>query len=118
MSARNGQLRPIRLAKIGAYDAPAARAAPPSRADPRPRAGHRPGSHRGADLGERVGARVVRGWGIFDGPSDQASITAMKSFGVNAVRIPLNEACWNGESYVSSAQRGARHRGEQRAHAR
>jgi endoglucanase len=49
----------------------------------------------------------VQNFGIFDGPSDQESITAMKSFGVNAVRIPLNEACWNGESYVSSAYSGA-----------
>jgi endoglucanase len=49
----------------------------------------------------------VQNFGIFDGPSDQTSITAMKSFGVNAVRIPLNEACWNGESYVNSAYSGA-----------
>ena len=49
----------------------------------------------------------VQGNGIFDGPSDQASITAMKSWGVNAVRVPLNEACWNGESYVNSAYAGA-----------
>ena len=42
----------------------------------------------------------VRGRRIFDGPDDQASVTAMKSWGVNAVRIPLNEACWNGQSYV------------------
>jgi hypothetical protein len=49
----------------------------------------------------------VQNFGIFDGPSDQASITAMKSFGVNAVRIPLNEACWNGESYVNAAYSGA-----------
>ncbi|WP_249161248.1 cellulose binding domain-containing protein [Actinospica acidithermotolerans] len=50
----------------------------------------------------------VQGYGIFDGPSDQASITAMKSWGpVNAVRVPLNEACWNGESYVNSAYSGA-----------
>jgi endoglucanase len=49
----------------------------------------------------------VQDFGIFDGPSDQASITAMKSFGVNAVRVPLNEACWNGESYVNSAYSGA-----------
>jgi endoglucanase len=45
----------------------------------------------------------VQGSGIFDGPSDQASITAIKSWGpVNAVRVPLNEACWNAESYVGS----------------
>jgi endoglucanase len=49
----------------------------------------------------------VQGNGIFDGPNTQASITAMKEWGVNAVRIPLNEACWNGESYVDSAYAGA-----------
>jgi endoglucanase len=49
----------------------------------------------------------VQGNGIFDGPNDEASITAMKSWGpVNAVRVPLNEACWNAESYVSSAYAG------------
>jgi len=49
----------------------------------------------------------VQGYGIFDGPSDQASITAMKTWGpVNAVRVPLNEACWNGESYVNAAYAG------------
>jgi endoglucanase len=48
----------------------------------------------------------VQGNGIFDGPSDQASITAMKSWNVNAVRVPLNEACWNAESYVNSAYAG------------
>ena len=31
----------------------------------------------------------VQGNGIFDGPNDQASITAMKNWGVNAVRVPL-----------------------------
>ncbi len=50
----------------------------------------------------------VQGNGIFDGPNDQASITAIKSWGpVNAVRVPLNEACWNAESYVNSADAGA-----------
>jgi endoglucanase len=33
-------------------------------------------------------------WGIFDGPSDQASIDAMLSWHINAVRVPLNEDCW------------------------
>src|SRR5688572_4978895 len=33
----------------------------------------------------------------FDGPSDAASIDAIKSWrGVNAVRVPLNEHCWLG----------------------
>ena len=49
----------------------------------------------------------VQGNGIFDGPNDQASISAMKSWGVNAVRVPLNEACWNAESYVNAADAGA-----------
>jgi len=37
---------------------------------------------------------------------NQASVTAMRSWGVNAVRVPLNEACWNGESYVDPSYRG------------
>jgi hypothetical protein len=49
----------------------------------------------------------VHGHGTFDGPSGQASVSAMRSWGVNAVRIPLNEACWNGEPYVSPAYSGA-----------
>ena len=49
----------------------------------------------------------VQGNGIFDGPNDQASISAMKAWGVNAVRVPLNEACWNAESYVNAAYAGA-----------
>ena len=35
-----------------------------------------------------------QGWGIFDGPSDAASVAAMASWHINAVRIPLNEGCW------------------------
>src|SRR4051812_39282845 len=34
--------------------------------------------------------------GIFDGPVDQPSIDAMKGWGANAVRLPLNEQCWLG----------------------
>jgi hypothetical protein len=45
--------------------------------------------------------------GIWDGPMDQNSIDAMKTWGINAVRVPLNEACWNGESYVDSAYAGS-----------
>ncbi len=36
----------------------------------------------------------VQGWGIFDGPSDDASVQAMQSWNVNGVRVPLNEDCW------------------------
>lgn len=49
----------------------------------------------------------VQSTGIFDGPNTQASITAMKTWGVTAVRVPLNEACWNSESYVTAADAGA-----------
>jgi hypothetical protein len=34
--------------------------------------------------------------GIFDGASDEASIVAMVTWNVNAVRVPLNESCWLG----------------------
>ncbi len=52
----------------------------------------------------------MHGTGIWDGPMNQASVTAIKSWDVNAVRVPLNEACWNGESYVNSADRGSAYR--------
>jgi hypothetical protein len=48
--------------------------------------------------------------GIFDGPSDAASIKAMKTWDINAVRVTLNEACWNGENYVKSAYAGSNYR--------
>ncbi|HUY48371.1 MAG TPA: cellulose binding domain-containing protein [Streptosporangiaceae bacterium] len=48
----------------------------------------------------------VQGTGIWNGPMDQASITAMKGWGITAVRVPLNEACWNAESYVNPAYAG------------
>lgn len=38
----------------------------------------------------------IQGEGIFDGPVDDASISAMTGWGINAVRIPLNEDCWLG----------------------
>jgi aryl-phospho-beta-D-glucosidase BglC (GH1 family) len=40
----------------------------------------------------------VQGKGMWDGPTDQASVDAMKSWNVHAVRIPLNEECWLGTS--------------------
>jgi len=59
---------------------------------------------------DRSGAEYacVQGWGFFDGPVDEASILAMKTWThITAVRVPLNEACWNAESYVNSAYAGA-----------
>ncbi len=60
----------------------------------------------------------VQGHGIFDGPSDQASISVMRSRGINAVRVPLNEACWNGESYIKRAYDGVRYRAAVTAYVR
>jgi hypothetical protein len=60
----------------------------------------------------------VQGHGIFDGPTDQASISAMKAWGINAVRIPLNEGCWNGESYVNPAYAGANYQNAVKAYVR
>jgi endoglucanase len=58
---------------------------------------------------DRAGAEYmcVNGRGIFDGPSDSASILPMKNWHINAVRLPLNEACWNGDSYVESRYSGS-----------
>ena len=49
----------------------------------------------------------VQGNGLWNGPMDQTSVTAIKSWHVTAVRVPLNEACWNAESYVNSSFAGA-----------
>jgi endoglucanase len=48
----------------------------------------------------------AQGWGIFDGPSDDASISAIAFWGVNAVRVPLNEDCWLGINGVNAAYAG------------
>ncbi len=52
----------------------------------------------------------IQGAGIFDGPSDPASIAAMASWHVNIVRIPLNEDCWLGIHGVKSQYSGATYR--------
>jgi endoglucanase len=50
----------------------------------------------------------VQGWGFFDGPVDEASIQAIKTWThITAVRVPVNEACWNAESYVNATYAGA-----------
>jgi aryl-phospho-beta-D-glucosidase BglC (GH1 family) len=54
----------------------------------------------------------VQGKGIWDSPQpDQASVDAMKSWNIHAVRIPLNEECWlgtngtpNGATYQSAVK--------------
>jgi endoglucanase len=49
----------------------------------------------------------IQGWGIFDGPSDLASVQAIASWRANAVRVPLNEDCWLGINGVPAAYAGA-----------
>lgn len=49
----------------------------------------------------------IQGWGIFDGPSDAASLQAIRSWHANAVRIPLNEDCWLGINGAAPAYSGA-----------
>jgi len=60
----------------------------------------------------RMGAEYmcVQGRGIFDGPVDQASIDAMRTWGINAVRLPLNAQCWLGSSGVPPGYGGAAYR--------
>jgi hypothetical protein len=52
----------------------------------------------------------IQGWGIFDGPSDAASVAAMASWHVNVVRVPLNEDCWLGINGVAPSYSGANYR--------
>src|SRR6202521_5093595 len=52
----------------------------------------------------------IQGWGIFDGPSDAASIQAIASWHVNAVRVPLNEDCWLAINGVAAAYSGTTYR--------
>lgn len=46
------------------------------------------------------------GGGIFDGDADAASLRAMLTWGINAVRVPLNEACWLGIRPVNVSTSG------------
>jgi endoglucanase len=52
------------------------------------------------------------GKGIFDGPSDAASIAAMAAWHINAVRVPLNEDCWLGINGTPAAYSGASYKAE------
>jgi endoglucanase len=52
----------------------------------------------------------IGGWDVFDGPTDRPSVAAMRSWGINAVRLPLNEDCWLGINVVLSAYSGAAYR--------
>ncbi len=52
----------------------------------------------------------VQGWGLFDGPVDDASVAAIAAWGTNAVRIPLNEDCWLGINGVKTEYGGTAYR--------
>jgi len=54
--------------------------------------------------------QCVEGGQIFDGPTDWASIKAMKSWKINAVRVPLNESCWLGINGVEPSLSGNAYR--------
>lgn len=52
----------------------------------------------------------IQGWRVIDGPTDDRSIAAMRSWPINAVRIPLNEDCWLGINGVATRYGGANYR--------
>jgi endoglucanase len=54
--------------------------------------------------------QCVEGGQIFDGPTDRASIKAMKSWKINSVRVPLNESCWLGINGVAPELSGSTYR--------
>jgi hypothetical protein len=52
----------------------------------------------------------IQGWGFFDGPNDQSMVTAMKTWHINMVRVPINEDCWLGINGAPAAYSGATYR--------
>jgi len=52
----------------------------------------------------------IHGYGIFDGPSDLASVQAIRSWGATLVRVPINEDCWLGINGVPASEGGATYR--------
>jgi endoglucanase len=56
------------------------------------------------------GTAGARGTGVFDGPTDSASVAAMTAWHVDAVRLPLNEDCWLGINGVDPQWGGAAYR--------
>jgi endoglucanase len=58
----------------------------------------------------------IQGWGIFDGPTAKWAVEAMRSWAINAVRLPLNEDCWLGINGAPPRYSGARYRAAIRAY--
>src|SRR5512135_1033181 len=48
----------------------------------------------------------IQGWRLIDGPTGRPAIAAMASWGINVVRIPLNEDCWLGINGVRARYGG------------
>jgi endoglucanase len=73
------------------------------------KAGNQPVSLRGVN---RSGTEYacIQGFGIFDGPSDEASVVAIASWHVNFVRILLNEDCWLGINHAKPELSGRNYR--------
>ena len=58
----------------------------------------------------------IQGNGFWNGPMDQASITAMRAWKVRAVRVPLNEECWLGTADVPAQYGGTAYQNEVRTY--
>jgi hypothetical protein len=54
----------------------------------------------------------IQGNGFWNGPMDQASITAMRAWKVRVVRVPLNEECWLGTADVPAQYGGTAYQNE------
>jgi endoglucanase len=67
---------------------------------------------------DRSGAEYacIEGMGFFAGPTGKRSIAAMTSWGINAVRVPLNEDCWLGINGLPARYSAARYRAAIRAY--
>ena len=57
-----------------------------------------------------IGYGCVENIGIFVGPTDQASVSAMTAWNINAIRLTLNEDCWLGINGVNSSYSGVNYR--------
>ena len=51
----------------------------------------------------------VQGHGIFAGPSDIEIVDAMASWGINSIRLPMNEDCWLGVKGVPANFSGVKY---------
>jgi hypothetical protein len=49
----------------------------------------------------------IQGWGLFDGPSNDAMVSAMKSWNINVVHLGLNEDCILGINGAPAAYSGS-----------